>query len=248
MPTTQRKDTSEHEVVVPKKVKEFKITEIVEEYCEAIHNLTIDEGKPAIAARLAERMNVSPVTVFDTIKRLKDNELVLVDERTKEITLTTAGEEIALSLARRHRLTERFLVDVLGYGWEDAHEDACRLEHAVSPRMERALTAYLHNPTTCPHGNPIPGSGAIIDPNTRPLDTDLVGKDIIITQISEEAEHEPGLLAYLQEYNLKPGVECHIKNVSPFNDTLTVVRSDGREVTIGLKVAQKIRVTPVRHN
>jgi DtxR family Mn-dependent transcriptional regulator len=230
--------------------KDFKITETVEEYCEAIYNLTKDEGKPAIAARLAERMNVSPVTVFDTIKRLKDKPyfLVIVDEKTKEISLTKLGEEIALSLARRHRLVERFLVDVLGYDWDEAHEDACRLEHAISPRFEKALTKLLNNPTTCPHGNPIPGSGAIIDPATRPLDTDLVGHEVIVAQISEEAEHEPGLLSYLQEYNFKPGVEFYIKSVSPFNDTLTAVRKDGREVTIGVKVAQKIKVTPLAMN
>jgi DtxR family transcriptional regulator, Mn-dependent transcriptional regulator len=234
----------------PKKLEEGKITETVEEYCEAIHNLTVEEGKPAIAARLAERMNVSPVTVFDTIGRLKKNpyNLVKVDDKSKEITLTDAGEEIALSLARRHRLTERFLVDFLDYNWDEAHEDACRLEHAISPRFEKALTKLLNNPTTCPHGNPIPGSGAIIDPNTRPLNTDLVGQDVIITQISEEAEHEPGLLTYLQEYNFKPGVRFHVKSGSPYNDTLTAVRDDGKEITIGVKVAEKIKVTPLVRN
>lgn len=221
-----------------------KVTPTVEEYLESIHNLTIDEGKPAIGARLAQRMGVSPVTVFDTVKRLKDNGFVVVDEKSKEITLTERGTEIALSLARRHRLAERWLVDVLGLDWEDAHEEACRLEHAISPRLERALTTHLGNPQTCPHGNPIPGSGAVVDPATHPLDTAEPGSEVIVMRIGEEAEHEPGLLKYLQEYNLKPGVKLHVKGISPFNDTITAINNQGREVTIGTKTANKIWVLP----
>lgn len=227
-----------------------KVTPTVEEYLESIYNLTIDEGKPAIAARLAQRMGVSPVTVFDTLKRLRGEEgksipYVIVDEKTKEITLTERGKEIALSLARRHRLVERWLVDVLNLDWDEAHEEACRLEHAISPRLEKALTAHLGNPQTCPHGNPIPGSGAIIDPATHPMDAAAAGSDVIVSRIGEEAEHEPGLLKYLQEYNLIPGVKLHIKGASPSNDTLTAINNEGREVTLGIKTANKIWVLPV---
>ncbi len=224
--------------------KEPKITEIVEEYCEAIHNLHVDEGKPAIAARLAERMGVSPVTVFETIKRLRDNGFVIVDAKTKEIHLTEQGEQLAVSLARRHRLAERLLVDVLGLNWEDAHEEACRLEHAISPKMEQALTKFLKNPATCPHGNPIPGSGYALPTNILQLDKVEPGDEVIVTRISEEAEHEPGLLHYLQEYNLVPGVSLRMKGGSPFNETLTVINSQGKEVTLGIKTANKIGVTP----
>jgi len=222
-----------------------KVTPVVEEYLEAIHNLTVDEGKPAIAARLAQRMSVSPVTVFDTVKKLKKEGFVVVDEKSKEIHLTERGEEVALSLARRHRLAERWLVDVLKLDWEEAHEEACRLEHAMSHRLEHALTSYLGNPQTCPHGNPIPGSGAIIDPNTMPLSQAAPGMRVIVNRIGEEAEHEPGLLKYLQEYNLVPGTPLQVKGISPFNDTLTVISNEGDEVTLGIKTAGKIWVLPL---
>ncbi len=221
-----------------------KVTPTVEEYLESIHNLTVDEGKPAIAARLAQRMGVSPVTVFDTVKRLKKDNFVIVDEKSKEITLTERGEEVALSLARRHRLAERWLVDVMKLDWEEAHEEACRLEHAISPRLERALTEHLGNPQTCPHGNPIPGSGVIVNPATRTLASTEAGSAVTIARIGEEAEHEPGLLKYLQEYNLIPGAEWIIKGKSPFDDTFSLVSSAGREVTIGQKIATKIWCVP----
>lgn len=224
-----------------------KVTPTVEEYLESIHNLTVDEGKPAIAARLAERMGVSPVTVFDTLKRLKKDDFVTIDEKSKEITLTSRGTEVAVSLARRHRLAERWLVDVLGLDWEEAHEEACRLEHAISPRVEKALTVLLGNPQTCPHGNPIPGSGAVIDPATHPLNQAAAGSEVIVSRIGEEAEHEPGLLKYLQEYNLVPGVKLHVKGASPFNDALTAINSEGREITVGIKTANKIWVVPAQN-
>src|SRR5947207_1091373 len=142
---------------------EDKVSPMAEEYLESILNLTT-EGKPAIGARLAERMNVKPATVVGAVDRLKKDQLVVVDEKSKEISLTDKGRKIAVSLTRRHRLAERLLVDVLGLNWAEAHDEACELEHAISPRVERALTEFLGNPQTCPHGNPIPGSGAVVDP------------------------------------------------------------------------------------
>lgn len=223
---------------------EEKFSPLFEEYLESILNMT-SEGKPAIGARLAERMNVKPATVVGAIERLKKEELVLVDEKTKGITLTDKGREVAVSLARRHRLAERLLVDVLGISWADAHDEACELEHAISPRVEKALTTFLGNPQTCPHGNPIPGSGAVVDPNSIPLKSVTVGNRVIISYISEEAEHEPGLLKYLEENSLLPGTQLDIKGIAPFEESLLMVNSEGREVTIGSKTAQRIWVVPV---
>ncbi|NWJ48332.1 MAG: metal-dependent transcriptional regulator [Chloroflexi bacterium] len=224
--------------------KDPKVTEVVEEYCESIHNMTLEEGKPVIAARLAERMNVSPPTVNATINRLKDHGFVMVDEKSKGIRLTELGEEVALSLSRRHRLLERLLVDVLEFDWEAAHEEACRLEHAISPSVEKALTRFLGNPKTCPHGNPIPGSGFILPEEAHPLDQTPIGVKVVLLRITEEAEHEPGLLRYLQEHHLMPGVIFTVKSSSPFRETLSAMTEEGHEVTIGIKIASKIWVTP----
>ncbi len=225
----------------PKEAEKF--SPLFEEYLESILNMTT-EGRPAIGARLAERMNVKPATVVGAIDRLKKENLVVVDEKTKGITLTNEGRVIAISLSRRHRLAERLLVDVLGLSWADAHDEACELEHAISPKVEKALTLFLGNPQTCPHGNPIPGSGAVIDPLVRPLRSAEFGTDVRISYISEEAEHEPGLLQYLEENNLIPGTALHIKGVSPFEENLIMINSAGREVTLGTKTAQRIYVVP----
>jgi DtxR family transcriptional regulator, Mn-dependent transcriptional regulator len=224
--------------------EEEKVSPLVEEYLESILNLT-NEGKPAIGARLAERMNVKPATVVGTVERLLDKKLVVVDEKTKEISLTEKGRDIAISLSRRHRLAERLLVDVLGLSWADAHDEACELEHAISPRVEKALTEFLGNPQTCPHGNPIPGSGAIVDPSVHSLKSATPGSSVILSYISEEAEHEPGLLGYLQEQGLMPGTRLHVKGITPFDESLSLTHADGRAVTIGMKTAQRIYVAPV---
>ncbi len=220
-----------------------KVSPVFEEYLESILNMT-SEGKPAIGARLAERMNVKPATVVDTIERLVKKGYVVADEHSKGVNLTEKGREVAISLTRRHRLLERLLVDVLGLQWADAHDEACELEHSISPRVEKALVEFLGNPQTCPHGNPIPGSGAVIDPASHPLKQTAPGNQVIISFISEEAEHEPGLLAYLQEYKLVPGTKLTVKGIVPYDETLSAINSEGREITVGNKTAQRIWVVP----
>ena len=222
-----------------------KVTPLVEEYLESILNIT-SEGKLAIGARLAERMNVKPATVVGAVERLTKEGFVVVDQKNKSISLTDTGRDIAISLTRRHRLAERLLVDVLGLSWADAHDEACELEHAISPQVEKALVSFLNNPQTCPHGNPIPGSGATVSPDAVPLKDATMGSDVIISFISEEAEHEPGLLRYLEENNLLPGVKLHLKGTSPFAETLLMTDPNGREVTLGLKTARGIWVIPAK--
>lgn len=218
---------------------DFQVTPAIEEYLETIHNLN-SEGKPAIGARIAERLNIKAASVVGMIKELKDKEYVSQDVHTKALKLTDQGEKIAVSLARRHRLVERLLVDVLQMSWDEAHDEACRLEHHISSSVERALTTYLHNPTTCPHGNPIPGSGAVINPDSYPLDTFGPSDKIIIDRIGEDAEHEPGLLKFLQLHNLMPGAWFEVKGATPFDETLVLVSDEGQEVTLGKKTAGKI--------
>src|SRR5579872_4760146 len=120
------------------------------------------EGDMVIGARLAEKFHIAPPTVTETLKRMVRDGLVEMDGK-RQITLTPRGVELAESVLRRHRLTERFLVDVLGMQWHEVHEEACRLEHFISGAVESRVITTLHNPTTCPHGNPIPG----LVPNAR---------------------------------------------------------------------------------
>src|SRR5256885_6888659 len=128
----------------------------VEEYLETIYNMSM-EGEVVIGARLAERFRVAAPTVTEMLKRLVRNGYVEMDNK-RHVTLTEAGNKAAEAVLRRHRLTERFLVDMLGMQWHEVHEEACRLEHFISGAVEARVIAALNNPTACPHGNPIPGS------------------------------------------------------------------------------------------
>src|SRR5260370_24315039 len=115
------------------------------------------ENEVVIGARLAEKFRVSPPTVTEMLKRLVRDGYVEMDNK-RQVTLTEAGNQAAEAVLRRHRLTERFLADMLGMQWHQVHEEAGRLEHFISGAVEELVIASLNNPTTCPHGNPIPCS------------------------------------------------------------------------------------------
>src|SRR6516164_243427 len=135
---------------------EEPLSATVEEYLESIYNMSA-EDEVVIGARLAEKFHVSAPTVTEMLKRLVRDGYVEMDSR-RQVTLTEAGNQAAEAVLRRHRRTERFLVDMLGMQWHQVHEEACRLEHFISGAVENRVIASLNNPTTCPHGNPIPGS------------------------------------------------------------------------------------------
>src|SRR5258708_4190601 len=117
------------------------------------------EDEVVIGARLAEKFHVSAPTVTEMLKRLVRDGFIEMDSK-RQVILTEAGFQAAEAVLRRHRLTERFLVDMLGMQWHQVHEEACRLEHFISGAVEERVIASLNNPTTCPHGNPIPGAVA----------------------------------------------------------------------------------------
>ncbi len=177
-----------------------------EEYLQAIWTLA-DEAGPVIAARVADLLRVSPASVSEMVHRLEREGLLALNGK-KEILLTDPGRELAVVIVRRHRLIERMLTDLLGYEWWATHEEAGRLEHAISPEMERRLVERLGNPTTCPHGNPMPG---MRPPHaSRPLDTVPLGATVVLERIPDQFEHEPGFLRYLDEQGLRPGVAFRV--------------------------------------
>ena len=182
----------------------------VEEYLETIYNLSM-EDELVIGARLAERFHVSAPTVTEMLKRLVRDGYIGMDNK-RHVTLTEAGNRAAEAVLRRHRLTERFLVDMLGMQWHEVHEEACRLEHFISGAVESRVIASLNNPTTCPHGNPIPGSV----PNARTylkdnhavrLSTIPTGTYVRILCVSEVVEDEEALILYMHEKGLIPGIQ-----------------------------------------
>jgi DtxR family Mn-dependent transcriptional regulator len=211
----------------------------IEDYLQTIYSLET-EGEKAISARPARWMHVTPPTAWATVRRMQRDGLVEVDDK-KAIHLTRPGRELAEGVARRHRLSERFLTDALGLGWAEAHEEAHRFEHGLTPIIEERIFVLLGEPDTCPHGSPIPGTGATLSPDLVPLDTLNAGDEATVEFISEELEQDPELLRYLDRHNLKPGRTVKIEEKIPSTGVVAVA-AEGESVSLGLTVAARIRV------
>jgi DtxR family Mn-dependent transcriptional regulator len=208
-----------------------------EEYCECIFELDEDDVE-VIQARIADRLNISRPAVSEMIKRLEVEGLV-ASERNK-IRLTATGRELAERVVRRHRLAERFLTDILGLSWADAHREAGRWEHVMSDDVERAMDRVLGGPTTCPHGNPIPGSDYEA-PDATPLVEIEVGVLFTVSRIPEELEFTPGLLDFLESSSIQPGHRGRVTAASP--DGTMTVEIDGHHVGVGSFASARILVT-----
>jgi DtxR family Mn-dependent transcriptional regulator len=221
----------------------------VEEYLEAIYNIAM-EGEVVIGARLAEKFNVAAPTVTEMLKRLVKQGYIEMDQR-RQVTLTEAGNQAAEAVLRRHRLTERFLVDMLGMQWHEVHEEACRLEHFISGAVEARVIASLHQPITCPHGNPIPGTVPnartyLKDKHAVRLSTLQGGDTATILLISEVVEDEEALILYLHERGLTPGTRLTMLALDPSEQIashgLVRLQSGEREIAISKDAASKIWV------
>lgn len=209
-----------------------------EEYCETIWELAEDDVD-VIQARIAERLEVSRPAVSEMIRRMEHDGLVRI--RDGHIGLTTDGRALAERVVRRHRLAERFLTDILGLSWAEAHTEAGKWEHVISPHVEEALVRVLGDPTTCPHGNPIPGSAYLAPDEARPLKELAVGSEFTVTRIPEELEFTPGLLDFLEQSALQPGHHGLVTASSP--DGTITVEVDGHHVGIGEFAGARILVT-----
>lgn len=206
------------------------------------------EGQPVIAARLAERMRVSPATVSEMVNRLSREGLLTVDEGTRQLELTDGGRTAAERTFRRHALAEWLLTEVIGLGWAEADEEAHHLQHAFSDRVTDKIDDLLGHPPTCPHGNPIPRGGTTPErPAGDRLSEAVAGEDVTILRVTEEAEEDARLLTFLQENGVRPGHIFAVVDVAEHIGTITLRRvdggaADGHEVTMGLSAAAKLRM------
>lgn len=211
------------------------ITPVTREYLEAIYNLTV-EGDPVVGARLAEKFSVSAPNVAEVLKRMQRDGLILMPGRGRGrqgegIELTEEGRANAEVLLRQHRLAERFLVDILGMDWVQAHEEAHNIERGMSPAVEERLTTVLGNPRTCPHGNPIPSSTMntveyLREQKALRLINAPVEAEMKVLLISEVVEDESALLRSLGQMDIMPGA------------TITVLERDDAGHTL------KVRIIP----
>lgn len=208
-----------------------------EEYCEAIFELREDDVD-VIQARVADRLEVSRPAVSEMIRRMEGAGLIEINGGV--IRLLPDGHALAETVVRRHRLAERFLTDMLGLSWAEAHDEAGRWEHVISPTVEVAMMRALGDPTTCPHGNPIPGTD-YQPPTSVTLDTLSVGQSFTVSRIPEELEFTPGLLEFLESSSLLPGHSGMVTALMPKG--ITVVEIDGQTVEIDTFATQRILVT-----
>jgi DtxR family transcriptional regulator, Mn-dependent transcriptional regulator len=217
------------------------VTAVMEEYLRAILDLGI-AGRPVIGRRLADWLEVAPSTVTATLQRMRDEELVTLNER-KEVGLSKEGAAIAIVAARRHHLSERLLVDSLGFDWARAHSEAERWQHTLSEETEKLLWEALGRPTTCPHGNPIPGTGACFSPGTRWLREAREGDELIVERIAERAEADVNLMQFFHRQGIVPEAVVLIDEVVLANGTISVT-VEGRPVVLGLEAAAHVLVRP----
>ena len=214
----------------------------VEEYLETVHALH-EEGTPAIQARIAERLGRSAPSVSEMLERLADDGYLRRQGRVVE--LTEKGSDLAEKVVRKHRLAERLLVDVIGLEWHKVHREAGRWEHVISDEVEARLVELLGDPGTCPHGNPIPGSG-----NQRqgtgvehPLSDVEPGTAIRLTRISEDVEIDMASLRYLDQHGFVPGATAVVSSRGP-DGTLVLGVGDGT-VAFGPDLSRRLFVAVV---
>jgi DtxR family Mn-dependent transcriptional regulator len=215
-------------------------TPAAEDYLKAIY-LLARGGSAVGTSAIAERLGVAPGSVTGMLKRLGKQGLV-EHERYQGARVTERGRREAVRMIRRHRILELFLVEVLGYTWDEVHEEAERLEHAVSDELVDRMAAALGDPEADPHGHPIPSSAGQLTSHDLPTLRELEpGRPAVLRRVSDE---DPEALRYLARLNLIPGVELEVLERTPFDGPLRVRVAEGEEM-VGLELADRLRVEPL---
>lgn len=216
-----------------------RISPATARYLETIFYLDA-EGDDVRSTRVAEWLGVSLPTVSLAVRRLVDAGLVIF-EPSKAVVFTPAGRERAARIVRTHRIVERWLCDELGLDWLEADEEAGRLQHAVSDDVAERLYARLGRPTTCPHGNPIPGAPPD-GVRERPLSGLGVGERARMRRVSEATERDaPALLRFLADHGFGLGIPIEVVDSDAGSGAVTLgVR--GRRVAMSIDMARKVWV------
>ena len=194
------------------------LTRSVEDYLKAIYQLS-PEGRPASTSEIANLLALSPPSVTGMVKRLSEHGL-LEHVPYRGVQLTEDGRRAALRMVRRHRLIEAYLVEFLGYSWDTVHEEAERLEHAVSDTMVERMAGALGHPRVDPHGDPIPeADGSIHELACTALADVPVGETVEIRRVNES---QPERLRYIGSLGLRPGVHVRVVDRQPIDDLVTI--------------------------
>lgn len=213
----------------------------IEDYLKAVWNAGEWSDTPVTVTMLSTRLGLSPSSVSEIVRKLTDRGL-LTHPRYGSIALTDTGRAIALATVRKHRLIETFLVEYLGYAWDEVHDEAEVLEHAVSDDFVERLAERLGQPTHDPHGDPIPGTDGVLPTEERvELASVTDGTQVRVTRVSDE---DPELLRHLRDVGVDLGVVIDVVAQRVAAGTIDVSIA-GEHVTLGLPAARAILTEPV---
>lgn len=216
------------------------LPEITQDYLKVIWNIVETTGEPAAAGKISQATGQKKSTTSEALKRLAEQGLVNHEPYTG-ITLTDLGDQLAAAMVWRHRLIEVFLVEVLGYRWDEVHDDAEILEHSVTDRFMERLDAYLGHPARDPHGDPIPRSDNPGEPLSHITLAEAEGE----TVVEQVDDRDPELLRYLADHHIAPGTTVRVDKVVAGLATVTVIAGGAnRTVTLAEAVLSDIRVHP----
>jgi DtxR family Mn-dependent transcriptional regulator len=222
---------------VPAKIDDKPISKEREDYLKTIYHHQQNEA-PVRTTVIARSLGVEPASVTGVIKRLAELDL-LEYQPYKGVILTEEGERVALEVIRHHRLIELYLIEALGYSWDEVHAEAERLEHAVSSLFIERIAEALGNPHIDPHGSPIPTEQGEIEPRAGvPLDDIRVGQGGHIARVDDD---DPELLRYLGDLGIRPGAEVAVLDIAPFGGPIRLNVS-GHSRAIGPEAAAHVYV------
>ena len=223
--------------MVAEQIRQSRFTRAQQDYLKALYHLEGDR-RPVPTGELAQRLGIAPASVSEMVNRLSDLGLV-VHDRYRGQQLTEEGRRQALELVRHHRLLEMFLVKSLGYGLDEVHEEAERLEHVISERMEERIFELLGRPELDPHGHAIPSrEGKLRVVSARPLSECRAGEDVVVRVVSDD---DSDLLRELQRRGLMPGARLHIRAGSEYESPIEA-QMGRRRVSVPLGLAREIFV------
>lgn len=217
------------------------LSQSIEDYLKAVYELTREEGRASTNA-LSDYLNVAPASVTGMLQKLASTEPALLEyQKHRGVRLTAQGEKVALETIRHHRLLELFLHQILGYDWDEVHEEADRLEHVISEQFEERIAEALGDPDLDPHGDPIPRLDLSLPeaPGT-PLSSLRTGDKARITRVRDTA---PDLLRHLSQMGVVPQAELRVSEFSEFDGNLRLrVKGDKEEIVLGPRITNQVYV------
>jgi len=215
-------------------------TSAVEDYLKAIYQLSV-EGERVSNSAIADRLGIAAASVTDMLKRLGEAGLV-EHVPYRGVTLTAAGAETAVRMIRRHRVLEAFLVERLGYTWDEVHEEAERLEHAASDELIDRMARELGEPREDPHGHPIPARGCAFLEEPLPTLAELEeGRQAVLRRVTHE---DPEALRYLAGLGLVPGARLTVQERAPFGGPLRLT-VEGEARLLGRELSRVLEIEPL---